>query len=164
MRSRRRQSPDRFEQVNGSHPGFRRNHSKGVCVTGYFIQSGQGSAISKAAIFQQGRVPVIGRFSLAGGQPFAIDASHTARGTGDSRFKLAGWRGMAHGRCMISPGLHPVKERPRLSTIKLLAMAPDDKATGKPDLAKVAAFLFRVSGIRKSPDEIDSRTAGIFRI
>lgn len=25
-----------FEQVNGPHPGFRRNHAKGVCVRGYF--------------------------------------------------------------------------------------------------------------------------------
>jgi hypothetical protein len=25
-----------FEAVNGSHPGFRRNHAKGVCVSGYF--------------------------------------------------------------------------------------------------------------------------------
>ena len=25
---------DRFEAVSGKHPGFRRNHAKGVCVTG----------------------------------------------------------------------------------------------------------------------------------
>src|SRR5271155_2609603 len=71
---------DRFEQVNGPHPGFRRNHSKGVCVSGYFIPNDQGAALCKAAIFQPGRVPVIGRFSLAGGQPFAADAAQTPRG------------------------------------------------------------------------------------
>jgi catalase len=27
---------DTFEKVNGIHPGFRRNHAKGVCVTGFF--------------------------------------------------------------------------------------------------------------------------------
>jgi catalase len=30
---------DTFEKVNGAHPGFRRNHAKGVCVSGW--QSGQ---------------------------------------------------------------------------------------------------------------------------
>ena len=29
-----------FEQVNGPHPGFRRNHAKGVCVGGYFESNG----------------------------------------------------------------------------------------------------------------------------
>src|SRR5258708_12450618 len=28
-----------FEQVNGSHPGFRRNHANGVCLTAYFIST-----------------------------------------------------------------------------------------------------------------------------
>src|SRR5277367_2597957 len=42
---------DRFEQVDGPHPGFRRNHAKGVCFSGYFDSNGNGAAISKAAIF-----------------------------------------------------------------------------------------------------------------
>jgi len=29
--------------------------------------------------FAPGRVPVIGRFALAGGQPYAADAAHTVR-------------------------------------------------------------------------------------
>ena len=37
-----------FEQVNGSHPGFRRNHAKGVCINGYFESNGRGVALSKA--------------------------------------------------------------------------------------------------------------------
>ena len=32
-----------FEYVNGVHPGFRRNHAKGVCVTGYFESNGSGT-------------------------------------------------------------------------------------------------------------------------
>src|SRR5260370_802557 len=59
---------DTFEQVNGPHPGFRRNHAKGVCVTGYFESNGHGLALSKASVFLPGRVPIIGRFALAGGQ------------------------------------------------------------------------------------------------
>src|SRR5260370_40718370 len=68
-----------FEKVNGLFPGFRRNHAKGVCVSGYFDSNGRGVALSKAAIFRPGRVPVIGRFALAGGQPYAADALHTVR-------------------------------------------------------------------------------------
>src|ERR1700674_4176949 len=69
-----------FEQVNGPHPGFRRNHAKGVCVSGYFESNGHGVALSKAAVFLPGRVPVIGRFSLAGGRPYVGDSPDTTRG------------------------------------------------------------------------------------
>ena len=69
-----------FEKVNGLHPGFRRNHAKGVCVSGYFESNGRAVALSKASVFPPGRVPIIGRFSLAGGQPSLADAPHTIRG------------------------------------------------------------------------------------
>ena len=52
-----------FEKVNGLHPGFRRNHAKGVCISGYFESNGRGVALSKASVFLPGRVPIIGRFS-----------------------------------------------------------------------------------------------------
>src|ERR1700743_2485273 len=68
-----------FEYVNGVHPGFRRNHAKGVCVTGYFESNGQGQMVSKAQVFLPGRVPIVGRFALAGGKPFADDTPQTVR-------------------------------------------------------------------------------------
>src|SRR5262245_10044615 len=34
---------DRFEEVNGLFPGFRRNHAKGLCFTGSFDSNGQGA-------------------------------------------------------------------------------------------------------------------------
>src|SRR6266404_2271954 len=64
---------DGFEQVNGIHAGFRRNHAKGLGASGFFDSNGQGVRLSKARVFQPGRVPVIGRFSLSGGQPYATD-------------------------------------------------------------------------------------------
>src|ERR1700761_3407317 len=70
---------DLLEQVNGVHSGFRRNHAKGVCVTGYFESNGQGQALSKAQVFRPGRVPILGRFALAGGQPYAADTAQTGR-------------------------------------------------------------------------------------
>src|SRR6476660_5960829 len=65
---------DGFEEVDGVHPGFRRNHAKGVGVSGFFDSNGNGLRLSKAVVFQPGRVSVIGRFSLGGGQPYAADA------------------------------------------------------------------------------------------
>ena len=48
---------DGFEQVDGLHAGFRRNHAKGVGVAGFFESNGNGVRLSKAAVFQPGRVP-----------------------------------------------------------------------------------------------------------
>jgi len=127
---------DAFQFVNGPHPGFRRNHAKGVCVSGYFDSNGQGSLLCKSSIFQPGRVPIIGRFSLSGGQPFAADASHTVRGFG-IRFKpLSGeeWR-----TAMINLPVFPVRT-PQAFYEQLLASAPDP-STGKPDPARMQAFL-----------------------
>src|ERR1700761_322113 len=69
---------DGFAKVFGRQPGFRKNHAKGVSVAGYFDSNGNGGALSKAAVFAPGRTPVIGRFSLAGGNPHAADALSTA--------------------------------------------------------------------------------------
>src|SRR6201987_1260227 len=56
---------DTFEKVNGAHPGFRRNHAKGVCVSGYFESNGAAAALSQAEVLQAGgRGQLIGRFAL----------------------------------------------------------------------------------------------------
>jgi catalase len=127
---------DTFQRVNGLHPGFRRNHAKGLCVSGYFDSNGQGGALSKASLLRPGRLPIIGRFSLGGGQPFAADAPHTVRGLG-IRFKTPDgdeWR-----TAMVNLPVFPVRI-PQAFNDQLLASAPDP-ATGKPDPARMQAFL-----------------------
>jgi catalase len=127
---------DTFEQVNGQHPGFRRNHAKGVSVSGYFSSNGEGATLSKALIFQSGRVSIVGRFSLGGGMPQAADAAHSVRGLG-ILFKLPDgeeWR-----TAMINLPVFPMRT-PEAFYDQLLASAPDP-ATGKPDPAKMGAFL-----------------------
>src|SRR6267154_4036333 len=57
---------DRFEQIDGVHSGFRRNHAKGLGVSGFFESNGNGARLSKAVVFRPGSAPVIGRFSLGG--------------------------------------------------------------------------------------------------
>jgi catalase len=53
--------------------GHRRNHSKGVCFTGIFIANGAASRFSVAPMLAVGRYNVVGRFSIAVGDPNALD-------------------------------------------------------------------------------------------
>ena len=64
-----------LETNNGVHPGFRRNHAKGVCVAGYFESSPEARAYSSAQVFSEARTPVVGRFALPSGNPYAPDSS-----------------------------------------------------------------------------------------
>lgn len=127
---------DAFELANGPHPGFRRNHAKGMCFSGYFDSNGKGVALSKAAVFVAGRVPVLGRFALAGGQPYQADAPRTVRSMA-VLFKLPTGEEWRSGMNNI-----PVfaVNTPRAFYEQLLAAAPDP-ATGKPDPAKMRDFL-----------------------
>ena len=70
---------DTFQQVDGVHSGFRRNHAKGVCVTGLFRQQWRWPGLFQSTVLQSRRVPVVGRFALAGGQPYAADTAQTVR-------------------------------------------------------------------------------------
>jgi catalase len=125
-----------FEEANGSHAGFRRNHAKGVCVTGWFESTGQAAALSKAAVFKPGRVPVVGRFALAGGMPFQTDAPATVRSMA-LRFMPPGGEEWRTG--MNNIPVFPVNSA-RGFYEQLLASSPDP-ATGKPDPARMKAFL-----------------------
>jgi catalase len=127
---------DGFQEVNGLHPGFRRNHAKGVCVSGWFESNGKGATLSRAAVFRAGRVPVIGRFSLGGGQPDAADAPQAVRGLG-IRFQPG--HGEEWRTAMINLPVFPFRT-PQAFYEQMLASAPD-AATGKPDPARMQAFL-----------------------
>jgi catalase len=127
---------DEFERAGGRHSGFRRNHAKGVCVRGFFDSNGQGARLSKAVVFQSGRVPVIGRFSLGGGDPHAADALSSVRGLG-LQFSLPDgeqWR-----TAMINLPVFPFKD-PQAFYDNLVASQPDPN-THQPNPAKGAAFL-----------------------
>jgi catalase len=129
---------DGFEQVYGRHSGARRNHAKGVSASGYFVSGGAGTEVSRAAVFQAGRTPVTGRFSLSGGVPDVADANATVRGLG-LLFHLANgeqWR-----TAMVN---NPVflDRVPEGFYARLRASQPV-KGTGQPDPVKMAEFLAR---------------------
>jgi catalase len=127
---------DQFERTDGTYSGFRRNHAKGVAVTGYFDSNGQGTRLSKAVVFRAGRVPVIGRFSLGGGDPYMHDALSAIRGLG-LQFSLPDgeqWR-----TAMVNIPVFPFKD-PQAFYDNLVASQPDP-ITHQPDPAKISAFL-----------------------
>jgi catalase len=124
-----------FEASGGKFPGFRRNHAKGVCATGWFDSNGQGAALSKAAVFTQGRVPVVGRFAFAGGMPFVPDSPAMVRSLALRFLPPDGeeWR-----TGMIDIPVFPVRTAQAFYE-QLVATIPDP-ASGKPDPAKMQAF------------------------
>jgi catalase len=124
-----------FETVNGPHPGFRRNHAKGICATGWFESSGKAVALSKAKVFAPGRVPVVARIAFAGGLPFVPDEPATVRSLA-LRFLPPGAEEWRTG--MINIPVFPVAS-PQAFYDQLLASKPEP-TTGKPDPAKMHAF------------------------
>jgi catalase len=126
---------DRFEHVAGLHPGFRRNHAKGVCITGTFESNGQGTRLSSAAVFRPGRMPAVGRFSLGGGNPQMPDAPTAVLAMGLSLQPPGGqdWR-----MAMIDLPVFVVRDVQGFYE-QLLATKPDP-ATGQPDPGRMAVF------------------------
>lgn len=127
---------DGFEQASGVHPGYRRNHAKGVCVAGYFEGNGQASAYSVAPVFAAGRTPVVGRFAIPGGNPYAPDSSVPIRSLA-LRFNLADGQQWRTG--MNSMPVFPVAT-PQAFQEQMVANRKDP-ATGKPNPEKLAAFF-----------------------
>ncbi len=137
-----RYSQDRFMTVfqahDGKHPGFRRNHAKGLCVTGWFDAAPEAASLSRAAIFHLQRVPIVGRFALAGGAPFAADDAGQVRSMA-LRFMPLGaqeWR----------TGMNDIPVFAVNSSqdfYELLQASAPDASTGKPDPAAMKAFIDR---------------------
>jgi catalase len=127
---------DVLQAANGKvYPGSRRAHAKGLCVAGHFEANGAGVAVSRAALFPRGTVPVIGRFSTGGGNPLATDGRNVFHALG-LRFTLPGgeeWR-MAIDHTPIF-----VVSNPADFVALQQASVPDPK-TGKPDPARMKAF------------------------
>jgi catalase len=125
-----------FRSVFGPHPGFRKNHAKGVVVTGHFDSNGNGSELSRAVVFRPGRSSVTGRFSLNGGDPNVVDTPAAARGLG---LAFAFPDGTQWRSAMLNLPVFPDNSAQgfydRLLAQKIVS------ETGKPDPAAMPAFL-----------------------
>ena len=124
-----------LEGAYGVHPGQRRNHTKGTCALGTFVGMPEAAAYSRSALFSGQLVPVVARFSLAGGNPTAPDADRSPRGIA-LEFRLP--NGSLQHMTMINTPMF-FAAMPRTFLDKMLALKPDP-ATGKPDSEALKAF------------------------
>jgi catalase len=127
-----------LETNNGVHPGFRRNHSKGVCVIGHFESSGEARSYSTAQVFNEAQTPVVGRFALPAGNPYAPDGAVPIRSMA-LRFNQANGQQWRTG--MNSMPVFPVATPEAFYQFQQ-AQSPLPQ-TGKPDPAAVPAFSVR---------------------
>lgn len=126
---------DTIEATGAKHPGFRRAHSKGVCVSGWFEPSPQAATLSRARVFEQARVPVLGRLSIGGGNPHGADNSARVRSIA---LQLSSDDGQQWRMAMNSFPFLAVPT-PEAFYEQTRAQLPDP-ATGKPDPAKLSAI------------------------
>ncbi len=124
-----------LEGAYGVHPGERRNHTKGTCAFGTFVGMPEAAAYSRSALFSGQPVPVVARFSLAGGDPKASDADRSPRGMA-LEFRLPDGS-LQHMTMLNTPMFFAAM--PRTFLDKMLALKPDP-STGKPDPEAIKAF------------------------
>jgi len=147
-----RAAVDVFQEVDGVHPGFRRNHAKGVCFVGHFESNGRGAELSRAKVFAPGWIPVNGRFALAGGEPFVTDAPETVRSLA-VQFLLPNGEEWRTGTIDIP--VFPVQNAEQF--VAQLALSVPDSKTGKPDPEAMAAFVAHHPATAKALERIRAR-------
>jgi catalase len=124
-----------IEATFGITPGERRNHIKGECAVGEFVGSPDAAAYSRSALFSGKPVPVVARFSLAGGNPKAPDTAKSPRGMA-LEFRLPG-NNVQHMTMLNIPIFGAMQPR---TFLDLMIATRPDPATGKPDPEKIKAF------------------------
>ena len=124
-----------LEGAYGVHPGQRRNHAKGTCAFGSFVGAREVARYSRSALFAGESLPVVARFSLAGGNPEASDAERSPRGMA-LEFRLPNGS-LQHMTMIDTPVFFAAV--PRTFLDKMLALKPDP-ATGKPNPEALQAF------------------------
>lgn len=124
-----------LEGAFGVTPGQRRNHIKGVCAVGAFVATQEAAGLSRSALFSGKQIPVIARFSLAGGNPKVPDTARNPRGMA-LEFALPGG-GLQHMTMLNTPMFGAATPQTFLDAT--LAATPDP-ATGKSDPQKIKAF------------------------
>lgn len=124
-----------MEKLNGVSPGARRNHIRGICVSGFFLGSREVQAYTNSPLFSGQPVPLIGRFSLAGGNPDVPDTAKSPRGLAIA-FKLP--KNAVHHFTMLNVPVFGAAS-PQTFLDSMVANAPDPRS-GKPDPQKLQEF------------------------
>jgi catalase len=103
---------------------------------GRFHGQWRGLALSPTSLFRPGTYPVIGRFSLAGGNPLATDGRNVFHAIG---LQLTAPDGQEWRMAMDHTPIFPVADPQAFQELQI-ASTPDPK-TGKPDPAKMKPYL-----------------------
>ena len=125
---------DALNGVFGKHKA-RGSHAKGFCFAGQLEASPGAATITRAAMFQPGaRTPVIGRFSVGGGNPKAPDNAKSVRGiavrASDGKEQLD-W--------VFISAPHFFAQTPE-QFVQFFKVRTPDPATGKMNAETIAAF------------------------
>lgn len=121
---------DVLNKIFGAHEKTRASHAKGICVKGEFKPTAEAATLSKAPQFSA-PVPLIGRYSLGGGNPAASDSQKdNVRGIA-LHFNLPD--GSVSDLLMITAPVFPAKNPDQFLEL-LTALASKDKE-------KIAAYF-----------------------
>ena len=127
---------DALQANGGDHPGYRRNHAKGICVAGHFESSGLLAPYSSSPLFQPGSTPLVGRLAIPGGNPYAPDSSAPIRSFA-LRFDLADGEQWRTG--MNAMPVFPVSTPQAFYELQLASHPLPE--TGKPDPERMKTFF-----------------------
>jgi catalase len=125
---------DALNGVFGKHPA-RGSHAKGFCFAGAFSASPDAGTVTRAAMFQPGkRTPLVGRFSIGGGNPKAPDNAKSVRGVA---VRLSDGSDRLDWVFISAP--HFFAQTPE-QFVEFFKVRAPDPATGKPNPEAIAAF------------------------
>lgn len=122
-----------IEGAYGVTRGQRRNHTRGTCAIGEFV--GIPNGYSRSILFSGEPIPVVARFSVAGGNPAASDTNKSPRGMA-LEFRLP--NGVLQHMTMLNTPVFGAAQ-PQTFLDMMVAAKPDPE-TGKPDPEKMKAF------------------------
>lgn len=125
------------DAFGGAHPKMRRTHAKGICFSGNFLPSDQARKNFDLELTNANKIiKVIGRFSVAGGDPESSDKVRSARGMA-LRFYIQDHR--FHQMAMLSTPVFGAATPE--SFLGLLQAQRMDPPTMKRDPNKIAAYI-----------------------
>lgn len=113
----------------------RSSHAKGFCMAGQFEAAPGAAAITRAKMFQAGqRTPLIGRFSVGGGNPKAPDNGKSVRG-----IAVRAGEGADRLEWIFVSAPHFFAQTPA-QFVEFMQARAVDPATGKNNPEAIAAF------------------------
>ena len=123
-----------FAKLFGEHKGIRKGHAKGFCVSGSFTGATEVAKYTDSPLFSGATYPLLGRFSMAGGNPQAAENGRSPRGFA---LQIQLPQGSFHQMALLSTPVFGAKDP---ATFLGLLQASVPGADGKPDLAAIKAF------------------------